>query len=84
MVIVSCGIINNDSMELALLHGPQGATWNKGAPPPQIRDNPLFEVEEPFIYNLQSNQCSCSIYPRYEPWWYYKNPLFEVEELFYL
>ena len=48
MVIVSCGIIN-DSMELALLHGPQGATWNKGAPPPQIRDNPLFEVVEPLI-----------------------------------
>ena len=68
--------------ELALLHGPQGATWNKGAPPPQIRDNPLFEVEEPFIYNLLSNQCSCSIYPRYEPWLYCKNPLFEVEELF--
>ena len=39
-------------------------------------------MEEPFIYNLLSNQCSCSIYPRYEPWWYYKNPLFEVEELF--
>ena len=48
-------------MELALHHRPQGATWNKGGPPPQIRDYPLFAVVEPFIYNLLSNQCRSSI-----------------------